>query len=150
MAGALKTAGLPGVRVKGRTDIAFGFKGMGEATAETAIKPVRTTTGSYVDVEKGDRVYSWLVRNEGVASRKWDDTKSAYEPWVWKGKISNKPIFANGWYAKPWEIVGKTESEWNTASGSWKATPEQKAQSVADEMEDWWAYLSDRMKGIGV
>ncbi|MGD9091219.1 MAG: DUF4157 domain-containing protein [Anaerolineales bacterium] len=116
MAEQLRIHNRPGVTVKGRTGIAFGFKGIDEATAETWSTPLGT--------EWGEVTYKLAMDN----LRRM------------KTKESKNPIFKNLYeYSEPWDIAGILESEWK------KKTADERSKLIADELVDYWEKVKEIM-----
>ncbi|UCG55312.1 MAG: DUF4157 domain-containing protein, partial [Dehalococcoidia bacterium] len=138
----LEGKGYHGVTVKGRTGVAFGFKGMGEKTGETTkggtyIKDpgaLNFYTVNYPDIlneDKGTQVYCeamYLCRNYKTKTTNVDIFKTPFEPCG---------------YNDPWYIIKISEPEWDT----WTAS--KRSKFVAREMEPYWKEVKRIMKGGG-
>ena len=132
-------AQVTGVPVKGRTGVAFGFKGLGEATA-------KTSTGTYVWTDKtAEKKYNKEVRDpeDGVQAY----CEAMYELQHKRTKISGKRIFKSPFgfcgYRKPWELIGKKKKAWDKMSATKRST------QVAAEMEDYWKEVKEKMVKYG-
>lgn len=139
MALELKSRGLSGIPIKGRTGIAFGFEGLGEETATT-------TKNSY----------SW---NDPKAERRYRKTigekehgLEAYCEVMWelrqeKTKISNQYIFESPFafcgYRKPWKLIKVKKTIWDMLDASTRSV------RVSSEMEDYWDKVKTRMQQYG-
>ncbi len=141
MADELKKMGRSGVTINGRTGIAFGFKGMGEQTAETDQSPyVWINSLAKIEFQKHLASSSSHANEKGF---------QAYFDAMWelrskKTNTTNKNIFKRLFtYNDPWEMLNVSKIYWNTM------TPQDRAANVADEMEDYWKNLSVSMAAKG-
>lgn len=128
-----------GVPVKGRTGVAFGFKGLGEATA-------KTSTGTYTWTDTTvENQYNMEVRDPEVGVKAY--CEAMYELREKKTEISKENIFKTPFsfcgYRKPWELIGETEGTWGGMSATDRST------RVAAEMEDYWKEVNDKMVAYG-
>ncbi len=134
-------AQVTGVPVKGRTGIAFGFKGLGEATA-------KTSTGKYKwkwTSRKAKKKYFSEIGKKSVGLQAYCEVM--YKLRKKKTKISKKKIFESPFefcgYRKPWELIGETKKDWDKMSATERST------RVAADMEDYWKQVNKRMVEYG-
>ncbi|MBN2487714.1 MAG: DUF4157 domain-containing protein [Methanosarcinaceae archaeon] len=140
MVGELKDKGQTNIPVEGRTGIAFGFKGMGEATAETS-------KGKYVWHNRGAKTKFTNdlpgTHEKGLKAY----CEAMYELQNSKTKTTNKDIFDTPFeffgYQEPWELLDITEIAWNALN------VDERSNKVAEEMETYWKDLKEKMEGFG-
>jgi len=132
-------AQVTGVPVKGRTGIAFGFKGLGEATAETS-------TGKYKWTSKtAKKKYFSEIGKKEVGLKAY--CEAMYKLRKKKTKISKEKIFKTPFsfcgYRKPWELIGEKKEAWDKMSAKERST------RVAADMEDYWKEVKEKMVKYG-
>ncbi|MFC1968534.1 DUF4157 domain-containing protein [Chloroflexota bacterium] len=151
----LTKIGQKGVEVTGRTGIAFGFKGMGGATA-------KSSTGTYIfpkDSRTKKMIKKHLPYTASVIST-WvqdpsknfsDGLKAYFEAETihidYKTK-SGENIFQTPFgfppkYNEPQKLANRTEYQWKML------TPRVRASLVAKEMEDYWKDMKATMTALG-
>jgi len=129
-----------GVPVKGRKGIAFGFKGMGEATAKTGSSTLfaykwkdKTAEQEYNAMFSGKREYGL----EAYCEAMWELQNE-------KTKISKKYIFRQPFsfcgYCEPFELLGVDETHWNQLDAGTRS------ERIASEMEDYWGKVKQKMQ----
>ena len=150
MKNLLDAGGYTGVPVKGRTGIAFGFKGMGEKTATT-------TTGTYkwgTYWFKKEAAKKYYTGKGYDVSTMEDGAKAYYEAmWVYRDKKTRKSpkvkIFPSGppVYNTPWRLAGIKDADkglkWDNE------TPSKRGEMVAEQMQDYWKKVSSFMEKRG-
>jgi hypothetical protein len=157
MKNELETMERHNVPVKGRTGIAFGFKGMGEATAETK-------TGAYPWEKAAQTHYKnylprdWFDPNSKVSFGLRAYFDAMYQCKDFKTATTNVDIFENvpekplklpgTGYRKPWVLAGKTKADWDDPQVNPK-TPEAKGALVSSEMVPYWAAIKTVMNARG-
>jgi hypothetical protein len=157
MKNELETMERHNVPVKGRTGIAFGFKGMGEATAETK-------TGAYPWEKAAETHYKnylpadWFDPNSKVSFGLRAYFDAMYQCKDFKTATTNVDIFENvpekplklpgTGYRKPWILAGKTKADWDDLKLDPK-TPDAKGALVSSEMAPYWAAIKTVMNARG-
>ena len=111
------------VKVKGRTGIAFGFKGMGGKTAAT-------TKGKYTFK---NAPLKGKFPNKSDGFKAYRDAQYEYQNATTKN--TKVPIFPKYLYQynEPWKLVGKSKKIWD------KWSPSKRGKKVSEEMSDYWA-----------
>jgi hypothetical protein len=133
-------AQVTGVPVKGRTGIAFGFKGLGEATAKTSTGKYKWTSKTakkkYIkevnDPEDGYQAYCEVMYKLQKKKTK-----------ISKQKIFETPFDFRDLYREPWDLIGETKKDWDKMSATERST------RVAADMEDYWKQVNKRMVKYG-
>ena len=157
MKNELETMERHNVPVKGRTGIAFGFKGMGEETAETKTgaypweAAAETHYRKYLPLDYFDpnSKVSYGLRAYFDAMYQCKDFKTATTNMDIFENVPEKPLKlpATG-YREPWIIAGKAKADWDDPKVNPK-TPEDKGALVSTEMAPYWAQIKTVMNARG-
>jgi hypothetical protein len=139
MSDELRDMGQSGVEVTGSTGIAFGFKGMGEATAIA-------TTGTYVFTQPA--LIRWFNSLSVDKQQKFNDGSKAYIEARYihrnhKTKSGQKIFERVLKYSAPHILANCTEVQWGAM------TTKKKTKQIADEMEPYWKDIKTTMTALG-